>query len=207
MAREIRSKVTNAVLYVDGLIRLDNVRLSYPHLDAPWATEMDIAAGKKKAYGCTGLMPKGTHKAAKDLVKLRVDELMKENRLDRLAADRKFIKDGDLAEKEENEGMWTVSARETNAPKLRDRAGNVVTPEKALEIFYGGCYVNMLIRPWFQNHKDHGKRVNAGLVAVQFFDKGEPFGEGRISDDDVDESFEDTSSSGGFSEDDGADDL
>lgn len=206
MAREIRTKVSNAVLYADGLIRIDNVRLSYPHLDAPWATEKDIKDGKKPAYGATGLMPKDTHKAAQELISKRIKEIMSDNKLEKLAADRKFIKDGDLAEKEETEGMFTVSARETNPPKLRDRKGNVVTPEKAREMFYGGCYVNMLIRPWFQNHKDHGKRVNAGLVAVQFFKDGEPFGEGRISDDDVDESFESFDDDSSFN-DDGADDL
>lgn len=193
MAREVKTAVTNAVLYVDGLIRIDNVRLSYPHLHAPWCTAEDLAKGKTPAYGAMGLLDKKTHMAAKNLIKARIEELCAEHKVKAVAADKKFMKDGDLAAKEECEGMYTVSARETNAPKLRDRKGNVVTPEKARELLYAGCYVNMLIRPWFQNHKDHGKRVNAGLVAVQFFKDGEPFGEGRISDDDVDEAFEGTS--------------
>ena len=55
-------------------------------------------------------------------------------------------------------------------------------------MIYGGCWVNILVRPWFQNNK-YGKRVNAGVVAVQFRKDDEPFGSGRISDDEIDEAF------------------
>lgn len=201
MAREIKTQVTNAVLYVDGTIRIDNVRFSYPHLDVPYAKEADIKAGKTPNFGIVALMDKKTHVAAKNLIKARIEELMTENKCAKLAADRKFLRDGDLSAKDNDAGMFTVSARETTAPKLRDRAGNALVQiidneghykpsAKIKELFYGGAYGSVLIRPWYQDHKEHGKRVNSGLVAVQYVRKGDPFGESRISDDDVDETFE-----------------
>lgn len=187
MARKAVKKVKNAVLYDDGLIRISNVRFSYPHLRKPYKGKGD--AGEPK-YGITALLPKDTHKAAKKLIEERIDEVMKENKVKALAADKKFLRDGDESDKPENEGMWTVSARETRRPALRDEDKEIVDPENADEVFYGGCWGSVLIRPWYQNN-DYGKRVNAGLSAVRKSRDDEPFGEGRISDEDVDEAFED----------------
>lgn len=192
-------RVPNAVLYSDGTIRLDNVRCSYPHLLEPYAGEDENGKKQDPAYGIVLLMGKKTHVAAKDMCKARIEELLKEARIKALPADKKFLRDGDLSGKTENEGMFTVSAREKRAPTLRTpskqqvKKGGVVTVDgkevKVEELFYGGCYVNCIIRPWMQNNK-FGKRVNAGLVAVQFVEDGEAFGEGRITESDVDESFD-----------------
>ena len=57
-------------------------------------------------------------------------------------------------------------------------------------MIYAGCWVNILIRPWWQNSAKWGKRVNAGLTAVQFVRDDEPFGQGRITSEDVDETFD-----------------
>jgi hypothetical protein len=182
--REVVTKVANAVLYSDGLIRIDGVRASYPHLGRPWSQDED----EKKAFSVTSLLSKTTHKAAKDLCIKRIDQLLKENKIEKIAADRKFIRDGDLSEKTENEGMFTVSARESRRPAIRDGDNNlIVDPDEIEELLYGGCFISVLIRPWFQNHKKFGKRVNAGLVAVRFMRDGKAFGEGRIQDEDIDD--------------------
>lgn len=194
--RVIVKRVKNGALFSDGTIRLDKVRASYPHISKPYEGQSDD--GKKTfSYGCVGLMPKGTHREVKDLIVGRINELMKENRVDKIASDRKFIKDGDQMAKDECEGMWVVSSRESKppgirGPKIDPKTGKAqrLTPEQAEGVFYGGCYVTLLIRPWFQNHKQYGKRVNANLVAIQFMGDGVPFGEGRISDDALDDSFE-----------------
>lgn len=185
--REIVSRVTNAVLYSDGMIRIDNVRASYPHLDKPWAGE----EGQAAKYSVVSLLDKVTHKAAKDLIVKRINEILKENKTDKIAADKKFIRDGDLSAKAEYENQWTVSAREDRRPSVRGRDNEVLTPDEILDLIYAGCYISVLIRPWFQNHPKFGKRVNAGLVAVRFRRDGEPFGEGRISDDDLDDYMDD----------------
>lgn len=185
--REVVSKVTNAVLYSDGLIRIDNVRASYPHLDKPWSGE----EGQNAAFSVVSLLDKKTHKAAEDLIVKRIAEILKENKTEKIAADKKFIRDGDLMAKPECENHWVVSSRESRRPSVRGADNEVLTPDEILDTIYAGCYITVLIRPWFQNHAKYGKRVNAGLVAVRFRRDGEPFGEGRISDDDIDDYLDD----------------
>jgi hypothetical protein len=73
---------------------------------------------------------------------------------------------------------------------LRDRSNNVVEPEDANEVFQPGYWGDILIRPWYQDNS-YGKRVNAGLSSGQMVRKDETFGEGRISDEDLDDTFED----------------
>lgn len=187
MAREIEKKVKNAILYTDGLIKIIGVRFSYPHLDKPYKGDGDQGEAK---YGLVGMMPKGTHEAAKKLIDERIAALLKENKVKALPADKKFIRDGDDSGREEYEGHWTVSARESRRPPLRDRSNQVVEPEDAKEVFQPGFWGDILIRPWYQNNK-FGKRVNAGLSSVQFVRKDDTFGEGRISDEDLDDAFED----------------
>jgi len=50
----------------------------------------------------------------------------------------------------------------------------------------------VLVRPWFQDNK-FGKRINAGLSAVQFLRDDTAFGEGRITEDQIDDTFSDES--------------
>ncbi len=187
MAREIKKKVKNAILYTDGTIRISGVRFSYPHLAKAYKGDDDKGEPK---FGLVGMMPKKTHEAAKKLIEERIAELLKENKVKSLASDKKFLRDGDESGKEDYEGHWTVSARETRRPPLRDRQNNVVEPEDANEVFQPGYWGDILIRPWYQNNS-YGKRVNAGLSSVQFVRKDETFGEGRISDEDLDDTFED----------------
>lgn len=187
---KIVKKVANAALFSDGLIRVSNVRLSYPHLDRPYKKEGDAGVAK---YGVVGLLPKDTHKAAKKLIEEEIEKLMKEAKVRALPADKKFLRDGDESGKEEHEGHWTISAREERRPILKEFSDGelvLVEPEDAKETFYGGCWASLLIRPWFQNNK-HGKRANAGLSAVTKKADDDAFGEGRISEEDVDEAFED----------------
>lgn len=190
MARKPIKKVKNAVLYDDGLIRISNVRLSYPHLDKPYKKAGDKGEAK---YSVMALLPKDTHAEAKKLIERRIQEVLDDNKVKALSSDKKFLRDGDESDKEEHEGCWTVSAREDRRPKLREMVDGEISPvepEEAKEAFYGGCWASILIRPWYMNN-DYGKRVNAGLSAVTKKADDEAFGEDRITDEDVDEAFED----------------
>lgn len=187
--REVIKRVQNGRLYSDGTIFIENVRASYPHVLEPYEGENDDGT-KTSSYGIVGLMPKDTHKEAMQLCVQRINELLKENQIEKIAADKKFIRNGDDLAKPECEGMYVVSARESKKPDARDRDRRKLT-DADKDLIYGGCYVNILIRPWFQNHKKYGKRVNAGFSAVQFVGDGEPFGTGRITSKDVDDTFDD----------------
>ena len=195
--RTIVKRVENAILYSDGSIRLDNCRASHPHLVTPQLQTNDD--GKEtSSYTLQLLMPKKTHKAAKNLCVEVLKGILTDNKLKDVPADKKFIKDGDTLAKEELEGQWVVGTREgKNPPSLRGAKRDPKTgkpmridPAKDGGVFYGGCYVSALVRPWFSVHPKGGKRVSCGLLAVQFLRDGEPFGTGRIKEDDIDDSFE-----------------
>lgn len=186
--REIVTKVENAVLYSDGTILIKNVRASYAHLHTPQVGTNDDGTPSKPQYSVVGLLPKQTHKAAVQLLTKRRDEILAEKKM-KIAKDKFCVKDGDDSDKEEYAGHWTLSARETKKPALRHKNKSKIE-DKDGEVLYSGCFINMLVRLWPQDNK-FGKRVNAGLSAVQFFKDGEPFGEGRLSDDDLDNTFDD----------------
>lgn len=177
-----------AILYSDGTIMVYGVRLSYPHFGSPYKSTDDNGQSKEK-YSVKGMMPKTTHKPAMRLMKKHMEKMMQDNKTSDLASDRKYLRNGDDLGNPEMKGHFVFSASESDRPHIRDRQGKKVEPEKADKMFYGGCWGNVLVRPWWQSHPKYGKRVNSGLTAVQFVRDDEPFGEGRISDEDVDDRF------------------
>ena len=181
-----------ARLYSDGTILLKDLRFSYPHVFIAKA-QVDKKTGKLGApkFSIQGLMPKTTHKPAKDLVKKVCDGILAEKKVGRIKDDAKFMKDGDLQAKDECDGMYVISASEqaTRPPKVRGPDASPWNATDHAARIYGGCYGNILIRPWWQDN-EYGKRINAGLVAVQFVRDGEPFGSGGVSDEEINETFD-----------------
>jgi len=191
-ALTVKSRGKNYVIYNEGVIRIDNVRFSYPHVDKAWKKETDKGVPK---FSLTGLMPKETHEEAKVAIAKVMKQLAADAKIT-VASNMKFLRDGDANSgmddddddaKTENTyaGMYFVNARETNRPSLRDKQGKKLDPvddlEKITELFYGGAWGHMLIRPWVQNN-EHGKRINAGLVGALFSKDDKAFGQGRIDD-------------------------
>lgn len=201
--RTILTKVTNAVLYSDGAIRIDNGRCSYPHIGTPMKNERDNG-NSALTFGVDLMLPKATHTAAKDLVKQCIEKLLREKD-DKVGQSFWFLKDGDkLADdaaengkdREILRGHWIIRAADTRRPSARNRKGDVLTPEQADNEFYGGMWGNILIRPWHFNGKGkdgktYPKRVGANFLAIQKIRDDKAFGEGRISDEGVFESVED----------------
>lgn len=188
------------VLYSDDTIRLDNVRLSYPHVGTPQKNTSDD--GKDTfSFNVQCLLPKETHAEARKACVELMNKLMTGKNF-KVPADKRFIKNGDTVDEEgertmseECKGMYVVSARESKRPMLRGakldpKTGKPqrLSPEEADQVFYGGCYANVLIRPWLQDNK-FGKRLNAGLSAIQFLRDGDPFGS-RLREDDIDDRFD-----------------
>jgi hypothetical protein len=201
MAREIQKRGKNFRRYTDGTILIENVQCSYPHLFHPKAGDKGDLS-----YSMTSMLPKSTHKEAASAVK----ELMMEIEngdpkiKGKIASDKRFLKDGDKSGNETYKNCWIVTAREKKRPSVRDRDKTPMSKDDADKI-EGGVFVNVLIRPWGQNN-DYGKRINANLIAVQLVkDTGVRFGEGRISEDEIDETFDsydDDDDNGGFEDDD-----
>lgn len=196
-----------AILYSDGTILVNGIRASYPHFGKAYEAVNDD--GKKSdKWSLKGMMPKATHKPAMRLMKKHMEQMMQDNKVSDLASDRKYLRNGDDLGKEEMKGHFVFSASETSPPKLRDAMARKVPNDATADaMFYGGCWVNALIRPWWQNHPKYGKRVNSGLSAVQFVRDDEPFGEGRIGDEEVDETFAPVAGADSGFDDDDLDDL
>lgn len=201
----VQKRVKNAVLYTNGMIRIDGCRLSFPHLDKPYAGTSDDGKTGKPKYGAVGMLPKATHVEAKNLIVEAINALLVASQQGKepikVAADKKFIRNGDDQEREEYASHWTVSAREERRPSVRNQRGELILDaSEIVDKLYAGCYVNLLIRPWYQDGqktgKGYGKRVNAGLVGVQFARDGEPFGDARIDDTDAWDAVEDDGNDG-----------
>lgn len=194
MAREVVKKVKVkgpkgktgfAYLYDDGCIYIEWVRFSHPHLHKAWKKEGDKGDPK---FSVIGMLGKKTHAAAIELIQENNERLLKENKVKKLPADRIFMSDGDEHEDENREGMMCVSAKETKRPPLRDRAAQpIVDMDEAAELFVGGHWGAILIRPWYQNSTDWGKRINCGISSAQFLMKDETFGAGRLSEEELDD--------------------
>lgn len=203
--RTVVKKVSNGVLYSDGTIRLDNVRLSFPFIGTP-AEDEDDDGNTKKKYRLVAMLPKKTHTELKDLIKAEIQKLLTDNEA-KVPNENWCLRDGDKQaegddKKEVYAGHFTLTASETRRVTARKRNGEVMTAEEADEAFYGGCWANVLIRLWYFNGKSKNskksfpKRISGGLVSVQFVRDDEPFGQGRISDEGVFEAVEDDGTDG-----------
>lgn len=169
-----KKKVGDLVDKGNGRYLLKNVRLSFPYLFEPDEQE-DDNGNKKKSYRVTLLLPKATHKpVAQKLARIISEMCEEEYGNPKIAADRKFLRDGDESDVEDHHGHWTVTVRETRKPILVDRDRQPT--EEDDELLYSGAWANVVIRPWAQNGKSmkkknkYGKRINAGFDIVQFVD-------------------------------------
>lgn len=198
MARSIVKEGTNFRVYDDGTVLVQNVRFSYPHLDAPWSKKET----EKKKYGIVGLLPKKTHKAAADAVMAHINEILAEkNKGLKISSKDRFLRNGDDSNSPEAAGHWTINASEENAPSVRGKDTRPIERGKIKSAIKPGYWGDILIRPWWQNN-EHGKKVNAGLVAVQLKKEDEIFGDAvYISEDDIDETFDAVDDDSGFDDD------
>jgi len=191
--RTILRQLPKIIFYSDQTIQIQDVRASYPHLDKPWAMS---EKGVKK-YQIVGLIPKTPeYLSSIQALNEHIDQFLAEKRLQPLPQSRKCLRNGDEAGKPEMMGHWTISAAERDPPMLRGRHKDlrtgtleVIPPDQAAKVFYGGCWVHLLIKLWYQEHDEGGRRVNANLFAVQFVRDDKAFGRGRISDEVVDSTF------------------
>lgn len=186
-----------------GEVKLRNVRLSFASL-----FEVNVQRGdddsERRTYKSNFLIPKDKddedaqanlkkiQKAAAEVQAKKFGEDKK--KWPKIRPDKKCLRDGDEENWDGYEGNWYLSANspESRPPRIitnRKDAENRWIPaqpgEKAAP--YSGCYVNAIVRIWFQDN-EHGKRINASLEAVQFLRDGEPFGPAPIN---VDAAFDD----------------
>jgi hypothetical protein len=84
-------------------------------------------------------------------------------------------------------GNMYISAGNINMPQMIQTDGVPVNPENTMAYkavarkMYGGCRVNVALKPWPQVAKDnYGNGIRCDLVAIQFLRDDAPFGEAPV---------------------------
>lgn len=161
-------------------IKLTRVRLSFPKLDkmAPRAKGVD-----KLAYQATFLLPPDySMDEVRDAVKAAMlDKWGKPIPLKGRGVPVKPAADFDYAGYDEG---WSVLAANSDRPigLVDGQKVPVTDPEEIRRMFYPGCWVNALVRPYAWDHPAGGRGVSWGLLAVQFAADGERIGGGSSID-------------------------
>lgn len=181
MALELK----NLKIRDDGVIVVRRARLSYPHIFEMWCK----TPGKDKPrFSATFILPEETHAAEIKALRKHFDQLQQEFFKGKVAAKDLCFRDGSQTAKPEYQDAWILVSSQTDkklAPTIRNIRGEVVDEDDGM--IYAGCYVTGIVNPWKQAN-EHGKKINANLVGVQYTGKGEAFS--SAANPDVDEEFE-----------------
>ena len=180
-----------------AVISLTNVVLSFPKLVEAASNKDFPSAGKK--FAADFILPQSHPDYARFMAEVMKDatEKWKEhtsNVLNQINNDRRLRCFGNGTEKIKKDTFKPYEGYEGNmfisASANEDRPPVIVRPEDGKEIsntntmerlaaarkLYGGCRVNVAVRPWIQDNQ-FGRAVRCELVAVQFAGDGTPFGE------------------------------
>lgn len=161
-----------------AIIKLENVRLSFPHLFSAHAME----EGQEAKYSATFLLDSTTHAKTIELVEKAIERIALDT-FKKKVSFKGCLRDGnDKAHMDGyGDGIMFISASRKTRPPVVNRTLTPITEDDG--VIYAGCYVNATIRLWGQDNK-FGKRVNAELRAVQFVKDGESFGAGNVKAED-----------------------
>lgn len=177
-------------------IQLSNVRLSFPKLVTAEAPQGTPGAAKK--FGADFLMAPNHPDHARFMAEVGkvATAQWKENAgtvLQMIQNDRRNRCYGAGTEKIDKKTLkpyvgygdavyLTASSNEDRPPLMVRGDGTVVDNANTMERqqlarkLYGGCMVNVALRPWPQDNQ-FGRAIRCELVAVQFAADGEAFGE------------------------------
>lgn len=168
-----------------AIVKLENVRLSFPHLFSARAAE----EGQEPKFSATFLMDSEKHKTLIEKIEKTIERLALDHWKKKMGF-KSCLRDGN--EKAEldgyGDGVMFITASRKTRPVVVNRDVTPITEEDG--IIYAGAWVNATVRLWVQDNK-FGKRVNAELRAVQFVKDGESFGAGKVN---AEEEFEAVSS-------------
>jgi hypothetical protein len=161
-----------------NIIKLENVRLSFPDLFTPRAME----EGKEKTFNATFLLDNEKHaklitKIEAAIERVALDEFKKKITL----KDRnKCLHDGNESPDTEGygDGVMFLRSKNKTRPPVVNRDLSPIT--EADGIVYPGCFVNATVRLFAWDHPTGGKGVSASLRAIQFVKDGESFGAGKV---------------------------
>lgn len=179
------------------VIKLKNVRLSFPSLDKPTAPKNADDPSNKKFRGTFILDPNNReHRRKIKEIEAEADRLVKEafsgKRIKEIPRSETYgdgndalNRDGEVYDGYEN--MFFIKALNDKRPRCLTRGKEDVDVEDVASTFYAGCRVNASINLWIQDN-DFGRGVRCSLRGVQFYEDDEEFGGSVV---DVDKEFDD----------------
>jgi hypothetical protein len=151
-------------------IKLNNVRLSFPSLFQKATFE-----GKETKFEATLLLDKDTHAETIAEIQAAIKLAIKEKLGGaKVGADKLCMKDGDDSDYEGYAGTMSLKAANAKRPLVIDRDKTPLAESDNRPILR--LLRQRIIELWAQNNA-YGKRINANLLAVQFYKDGQPFGD------------------------------
>lgn len=162
------------------IVRMDMVRVSYPHLFQPRV----VQAGDEPKYGCAFIIPKN-HPALPTLIAAIEAEKAAKWGANVPPAAKTVLYDGDTDPKYntklENNGCFILntSAQADRPPLVVDTNGQKIINAAAI---YAGCYVNMEVGI-YPYDSGMSKGISAGINGVQFVQDGEQLGNVRTAEE------------------------
>jgi hypothetical protein len=192
----------NWKVYTDGKEKFIKIRgrLSYPAFGNKKVNKDEESGKTRENWGGVIMLPKATHKEAHDRFKAMIEEI-KANAVNEKTGKKGVIiesgnlclKDGDEKEDEAMHGHWLITFSDSKRqPAIRRKSGEIMMDKDEVDnLFYGGCWGEVLLRPWYFNGKakndpkPYPKRIACGFTGAQFVKDDEPFGTGRIDDSDA----------------------
>ncbi len=171
------------------IVRLDNVRLSFPNL-------FDARAPKgsdKAKFSADFILNKKTQKDQIAKLEKLCERAMLDKFGKKVGIKHMCLKDGNDPSKQDIEGygdeVMYLTAKNDSRPAIVDQKKVTITKEDGK--IYGGCYVNASVEIYGFKHDVGGNCILASLRAVQFVRDGESLGGNTPVD--VDEEFEEVS--------------
>lgn len=180
---------------IDGnVIKLKNVRLSFPKLDKPGVPK-GYENSPPKFSGTALLDPNNDeHRMYIKEISAEINRLIKEAWGEKPAKFKPiadYFGKGELCRDKQGaiykgyEGMWFVKGNSYRRPLCLGKQRENLTPEEALQTLYPGCFIDMNIH--FYADKVNGPAVRCTLRGVRFRKDGEEFGAGAVSADEFDD--------------------
>ena len=166
----------------DNRITIKDVRIAYAQ---GIFTARAAKAGDKEKYGAAFLFP-ANHPAVKDIAAAviraaqtkwgdKAGDMLKQLK----AADRLPVHNGDAkASSAGYAGNLYLNAGNAIRPLVLDTNKSPLTAADGKP--YSGCFVNAIVEVWGQDNQ-HGKRINASLLGVQFVRDGEKLAGGSTA--------------------------
>ena len=185
------------------IIFLSNVRLSFPHLAEPQRQVNEQTGKERISYNCEFIMPQDHAGFQQFMQKYGAMALEKwkehaQTVMGMIQNDRKLRCFGRGEEKVNKKtfqpydgyaGNVYITAGKDQPPQMIQADGSPIDPANTMAYqqlarkMYGGCRVNVAVRPWWQNPnpaKQYGHGIRCDLIAVQFAGDDTPFGEGAV---------------------------